>query len=85
MDSQDIFSTLKTILIDEFEVDADAIRPDAKLSEDLDLDSIDAVDIILRMQEETGVSITPEDFKEVQTLADVENIINKLQQTQQQV
>jgi acyl carrier protein len=78
MTSQDIFQTLKTTLIEQFELDPESITPQARLKEDLDLDSIDAVDMIIKMQELTGCKISPEEFKQVQTVGDVEQVVARL-------
>ncbi|ARU55119.1 MAG: acyl carrier protein [Pseudomonadales bacterium] len=68
---EQIYSTLKTVLIDEFDLDAEDITPQASLFEDLDLDSIDAVDLAVKIRELTGKKIDPEQFKSVRTLQDV--------------
>lgn len=78
-DPQDVFDALKETLVKEFEVDPAAITPAARLQEDLDLDSIDAVDLILKIQELTGQSVSPEQFKDVVTIGDVQAIIANLQ------
>ncbi|HET7922119.1 MAG TPA: acyl carrier protein [Gammaproteobacteria bacterium] len=78
MEKQDIFQTLKDTLVEQFELDPAKITPEARLYEDLDLDSIDAVDMIIKLQELTGCKVSPEDFKEVRTVADVERVIGKL-------
>ena len=44
----------------------------------LDLDSIDAVDMMIKLQELTGCKVSPEDFKGVRTVGDVQRIIEKL-------
>ena len=72
---EEIFNELKTILNELFEVDAAQITLDAKLYEDLDLDSIDAVDLIVRLQTMTGRKFNPEEFKSVRTVSDVVDII----------
>ncbi|MEI7606280.1 MAG: acyl carrier protein [Rhodospirillaceae bacterium] len=54
-----------------FEVPPEKIAPEAKLFEDLDLDSIDAVDLITKVQEISGKKIKPEQFKTVRTVGDV--------------
>ena len=69
---------LTTILVDEFEIDADAITPDANLYEELDLDSIDAVDLVIKLQQLTGKKIQPDEFKSVRTVNDVVNAIEGL-------
>ena len=43
----------------------------ANLSEDLDIDSIDAVDLMVRLRDITGKRINPEDFKNAHTIQDV--------------
>ena len=67
----DIFNELKTILIEELEIEEDQITPNANLFEDLDLDSIDAVDIAVRMQKFTDKKLPPDEFKKIRTINDV--------------
>lgn len=83
MTTSDIFQTLKDTLVEQFELDPDAITPQARLNEDLDLDSIDAVDMIIKVQELTGCKVSPEDFKQVRTVGDVENVIRSLLDSKQ--
>ena len=75
-----IFSlnVLQGILVDEFEIDADDISLDAHLYQDLDLDSIDAVDLVVKLREITGKKIEPDAFKQVRTVQDVVNEVEKL-------
>jgi acyl carrier protein len=74
----DINQTLASIIEDDFEVDADDITLQAHLYNDLDLDSIDAVDLVVKLREITGKKIDPEAFKKVRTVEDVVNEIEKL-------
>jgi len=67
----DVYDRLAHRLTDMFEVPAEMIRPEARLYEDLDLDSIDAVDLIVKLQEITGRRISPAEFKSVRTVSDV--------------
>ena len=78
MRPQDVFQTLKDTLVEQFDLDPDRITPEARLAEDLDLDSIDAVDMIIKLQEMTGRKVSPEDFKSVRTVADVQHVIERL-------
>ena len=71
MSKDDIYARLSERLTDMFEVPAEKIRPDARLYEDLDLDSIDAVDLVVKLQEITGRRIAPQEFKTVRTVSDV--------------
>lgn len=58
-------------LVELFEVDVAKIKPDARLYEDLGLDSIDAVDLVVRLQELSGRKIQPDDFKSIRTIRDL--------------
>ena len=69
--SNDIFERLKSHLMTMFEVPAEKITRDARLYEDLDLDSIDAVDLMVKLQELTGRKLKAEEFKSVKTVGDV--------------
>ncbi|WP_028780064.1 acyl carrier protein [Shewanella sp. 38A_GOM-205m] len=75
---EQILEMLSKILVDEFEVDAEAITPEASLYEELDLDSIDAVDLVIKLQQLTGKKIQPDEFKSVRTINDVVNAIEGL-------
>lgn len=68
---EDIFKELKDILIEELEINEADINMDANLFSDLDLDSIDAVDIAVRMQKFTDKKLSPEEFKKIKTVGDV--------------
>jgi len=72
------FSEIKQILVDHFEIDDADIQPDANLYEDLGLDSIDAVDLVIKLQEVTGKKIKPEQFRDVRTVDDVTRAMEKL-------
>lgn len=67
----DILSRLKQVLHDNFEIEPSRVKPDAHLFTDLELDSIDAVDLAIQVQDMTGMRIKPEDFKSVRTVSDV--------------
>ncbi len=72
------FSRLKALLEKEFDIDPAAISMDAKLAEDLDLDSIDAIDMIVRLKEITGKKVPPERFREVRTVGDIVQVLDSL-------
>ena len=73
-----IYEEVSALLIKLFEVDAQAIQPEARLYEDLELDSIDAVDMIVHLQKKTGKKIKPEEFKAVRTVQDVVDAVERL-------
>lgn len=66
-----VFNEVRDALVELFELDAADICEEAKLYEDLDLDSIDAVDLVVRLQNLTGKKIKPEEFKNVRSVGDV--------------
>ncbi|MBS4759376.1 MAG: acyl carrier protein [Clostridium sp.] len=68
---EDILNELRTILVNDFEIGEDKIVPDANLFEDLEFDSIDAVDLAVRLQDFTKQKISPENFKQIRTINDV--------------
>ena len=74
----DIFAILKGILVDEFEVVPENVVLNADLFDDLELDSVDAVDLAVRLQQHTGKKVSPAEFKQIRTVGDVVNAIVKL-------
>lgn len=68
---EEIFEEVKKILVEEMEIGEEDVTLDANLFEDLDLDSIDAVDIAVRMQKFTDKKLPPEEFKKIRTINDV--------------
>ena len=73
-----IFAMLSDILQEYFEIEPEDITRTASLYEDSDLDSIDAVDLVVKLREQTGKKIEPDDFKQVRTVQDVIDAIEKL-------
>ncbi len=71
MNQQEIFTQVQAALVELFELDAEAVTMESHLYQDLELDSIDAVDLVVRLQKLTGKKIKPEEFKTVRTVADV--------------
>lgn len=77
-DQTAIYQEVASLLVKLFEVDPAAIVPEARLYEDLELDSIDAVDMIVQLQKKTGKKIKPEEFKAVRTVQDVVDAVERL-------
>jgi acyl carrier protein len=75
---EQVLEQVTSALVELFEIDAADITLDAKLYTDLDLDSIDAVDLVVHLQKVTGKKIKPEEFKEVRTVEDVVNSVAAL-------
>lgn len=75
---EQIYNKLCEILQQEFEVDASKLNEDANLFTDLELDSIDAVDLAVRLQQFIEKRISPEEFKQIRTLKDVVDAVYSL-------
>lgn len=78
MDQQQLFEKMKAFMVEMFDVPEEAITLDADLGKDLDLDSIDAVDLIVKLQELIGRKIKADDFKTVRTVRDAVERIHEL-------
>ncbi|THU02577.1 acyl carrier protein [Lampropedia puyangensis] len=79
MTHDDIFKTIQRILVDTFDLPEEKVTPEALLRDDLDLDSIDAVDLIVQLKPLVGARLQPEAFKSVRTVGDVVNALHALQ------
>jgi len=76
MPSRDeIFEWESRVLREKFQYQ-DEIRLDSHLLDDLDLDSIDAIDMTLRVEEKTGLSIKEDDLKGIRSVRDVVDLID---------
>lgn len=78
LSTDDVLGHLRTWMEALFEVDPNEVQLDSRLNEDLDIDSIDAVDIAVKIRELTGSQVKPEDFKSVRTVADVVEVIQNI-------
>ncbi|KIH85612.1 acyl carrier protein [Pseudomonas batumici] len=77
---EDIFSTLRDALVELFELEPARVNLDSNLYQDLEIDSIDAVDLIDHIKRQTGKKIAAEEFKSVRTVNDVVEAVFRLVQ-----
>ncbi len=70
-DKAEIFNKVRQLFEELFDTDIELITLNSNLYEDLDIDSIDAVDLVIELRKMTGKKIQPEDFKTVRTIQDV--------------
>ena len=68
---EEAFEKIKEVLINEFEVEPDDISMEANLFTDLDLDSLDAIDLMVTLDKELGIEVKTEEMQNVQTIQDV--------------
>ena len=78
MTADEAYIEVFAYLTEVFEIPAADIRPEANLKDDLDLDSIDAVDLMVKLQETTGQKVTPEQFETVRTVKDLVVLVQAL-------
>jgi len=74
----EILERIRAIFHENFAIEPERVTPDTHLFEELDLDSIDAVDLAIKLQEMTGKRIKPEEFKSVRTVGDVVAAVHAL-------
>lgn len=70
MTREEIVRETTSFLVNELEIEADKIKEDAKLKEDMGIDSLDFVDIVVIVEKTFGFKIKPEDLKKVVTFRD---------------
>lgn len=78
MTHEQAYSQIVTYLTDTFEIPADQVRPEALLIDDLGLDSIDAVDLMVKLQEQTGRKVSPDQFETIRTVQDLVTLVQSL-------
>ncbi len=77
MQREEIVAKVNLVLVDEFELDADAVTAEAHLFNDLELDSLDAVDLVAALEASFGQRVAEDDAKEVRTVSDVYDLVVK--------
>lgn len=79
--SQPTYEIIRTSLVELFQLDPGRITPEARLGDDLEIDSIDAVDLVDHMKRLTGRKISAEDFRSVRTVGDLVQAFERLVRT----
>jgi acyl carrier protein len=77
MTQQEIIERINAFLVDEFEVDAEKIQPDANLRETLGLDSLDYVDLVVIIESNFGFKVVAEDFINIHTFQNFYDYVNR--------
>jgi len=77
-EKENILTQVRETLVELFDLEPSEIVPEAKLYEDLDIDSIDAVDLLIDLKKSTNVDLTPAQFKQVRTIKDVVDVLAEL-------
>ncbi|MDM5181579.1 acyl carrier protein [Massilia sp. DJPM01] len=82
MSRDELHAWVVDLLADMFELDKSSLTADSNLYADLDIDSIDAVDLAVKLKQLTGKRLQPEVFKTIRTIGDVVNALDDLVEEQ---
>jgi len=69
---------IRTSLVELFRLDPARITPEARLADDLEIDSIDAVDLVDQVKRRTGHKLSAQEFKSVRTVSDLAQVVERL-------
>ncbi|MBP8989808.1 MAG: acyl carrier protein [Clostridia bacterium] len=75
MSTDNVFETVRDILVDQLGIDADEITMDSNFIEDLNADSLDIVELVMAMEQEFGISIPDEEAERIRTVGDAVDYI----------
>lgn len=78
MTQNEIVQQVNSMMETGFELKADELKPQATLFSDLGLDSLDAIDMLVHLEERLGIKVEPERFQNVRTLDDVYKMVGEL-------
>ncbi len=78
MDKQTLINEINQVMIEGFELQPSQLKPEAKIMEDLELDSLDAIDMLVFLEEKIKIKVDAETFRSVKTLEDVYNVVEKV-------
>lgn len=79
MNRQQIVEKVNNLMANEFEIPREQLTPEAHIVQDLKLDSLDAVDMLVYLEEQCGTKLNVERFKEVRTLGQIYDLIEQMQ------
>ncbi len=82
MTSRDTFERVAGMMVALFQLDPQTVTMEARLVEDLDLDSIDAIDMAVKVQEVTGRRLEEEELRGLRTVGDVVEVVERMQQAE---
>jgi len=77
MTKEEIYSKVSEVLVETFELEPDQIVGEAHLYSDLDLDSLDAIDLAVRLGSETGIKLKEEEMRAIRTVSDIVDVVHQ--------
>lgn len=78
LDAERIIADLDLIFIDQFELEPAKVVPEARLREDLDLDSLDAADMLVAIEKRFGIRLDDQIARQFRTVSDIHSYVRRL-------
>ncbi|MET0287527.1 MAG: acyl carrier protein [Polyangiales bacterium] len=78
MTRDEIYASIRATLVDSFEIPSERVTLEASLMDDLELDSIDAIDMAVQIQEMTGVRVEEDQLRKLRTVGDTVDLVQHL-------
>ena len=72
----DVLARVVEVLVRSFDLAPEQVHPAAHLIDDLDLDSIDAIDLVVGLEEETGLDVSEDELKSIRLVQDVVDLVH---------
>ena len=69
MNAKEVEEKIKNFLIEELEVEEDLIYPESKLKEDMNIGSLEVVDVVVFVEDTFGFKMDPKEFNDIKTMA----------------
>ena len=76
MEVNEVFEKVKNLFVEELGLDADKVTMDAKLEEDLEIDSLGIVEVVMAFEDEFGIEIDDEELTDVGTVGQAVNLLH---------
>ena len=81
MKRDDILERIRDVMVGTFELEPELVLPNSHLYDDLDLDSLDAIDLAVKLKTETGIKLKEQEMKSIRTVQDIVDVVSgKLEQ-----
>ncbi len=78
MTREQIFTQIRETLVESFEISEERVTLQARLRDDLELDSIDAIDMVVRIQQMTQVRVEEDELRKLETVGDTVDLVARL-------
>ena len=76
MEVNEVFEKVKNLFVEELGLDADKVTMDAKLEEDLEIDSLGIVEVVMAFEDEFSIEIDDEELTDVATVGQAVNLLH---------